>query len=139
VPHRAYGYTVRDDGVRRTDQSNTSATLGDGGVYTSVRDLARWDAALERHALVSADAQRLAWTPPDGFPYGFGWFVEHDGGALLVWHNGETRGFTNGVARYPDRRLAVWILTNRTGGTPWETAKRIAALCLAATPARDAR
>jgi CubicO group peptidase (beta-lactamase class C family) len=137
VPHRAYGYTVGKDGaVRRTDQSNTSATLGDGGVYASVRDLAKWDAALERHALVSADAQRLAWTPPDGLPYGFGWFVERDaehGGALRVWHNGETRGFTNGVARYPERRVAVWILTNRTGGTPWETAKRIAALYLDAT------
>jgi len=131
VPHRAYGYTVSDAGVRRTDQSNTSATLGDGGVYTSVADLAKWDAALEHHTLVSADAQRLAWTapeltPPNPTPYGFGWFVYHDGGTLRLMHNGESRGFTNGVVRYPERRLAVWILTNRTGGAPWELARRIA-------------
>ncbi|AHG92296.1 beta-lactamase (plasmid) [Gemmatirosa kalamazoonensis] len=139
VPRRAYGYTVRTSGVRRTDQSNTSATLGDGGVYTSVRDLAKWDAALDRHQLVSADAQRLAWTPPARLPtgdtapfagagYGFGWFVDHESGELRVRHHGESRGFTNAVVRYPDRRLAVWILTNRTGGAPWDLAQRIAEL-----------
>jgi len=133
VPHRAYGYTVRDGAVRRTDQSNTSATLGDGGVYTSVRDLAKWDAALERHTLVSAAAQQLAWTPPaltppNPTPYGFGWFVSRDDGTLRLMHNGESRGFTNGVVRYPERRLAVWVLTNRTGGKPWELAQRIAEL-----------
>jgi len=127
VPRRAYGYTVGAGGVRRTDQSNTSATLGDGGIYTSVRDLAKWDAALERHQLVSADAQRLAWTAAAPAPYGFGWFVER-APAFAVWHNGESRGFTNGVFRYPERRLAVWVLTNRTGGKPWETARRIAEL-----------
>jgi CubicO group peptidase (beta-lactamase class C family) len=135
VPERAYGYSVRN-GVRRTDQSNTSATLGDGGIYASAADLARWDAAVERHALVSAEAQRLAWTPPavSGGPggpfadagYGFGWFVDTDRGTVRLRHHGESRGFTNAVVRYPERRLAVWVLTNRTGGAPWEIAQRIA-------------
>jgi CubicO group peptidase (beta-lactamase class C family) len=126
VPRRAYGYTVGASGVRRTDQSNTSATLGDGGIYTSIADLATWDAALERHRLVSADAQRLAWTAAAPAPYGFGWFVARAHDTLELWHNGESRGFTNGVARYPERRLAVWVLTNRTGGAPWELARKIA-------------
>src|SRR2546422_3867172 len=39
VPNRAYGYSREGSGWRRTDQSITSATLGDGGVYTSVNDL----------------------------------------------------------------------------------------------------
>jgi CubicO group peptidase (beta-lactamase class C family) len=115
VPHRAYGHAVRDGVVRRTDQSNTSATLGDGGIYASVRDLARWDSALDRHRLVSESAQRLAWTassapgsvaPFGGAGYGFGWFVDRDRGALRVRHHGESRGFTNGVVRYPERRLS---------------------------------
>ena len=135
VPERAYGYSVRG-GVRRTDQSNTSATLGDGGIYASAADLARWDAALERHALVSAEAQRLAWTPPAiaggpdgpfaGAGYGFGWFVDTDRGTTRLRHHGESRGFTNAVVRYPERRLAVWVLTNRSGGAPWDVAQRIA-------------
>jgi CubicO group peptidase (beta-lactamase class C family) len=138
VPNRAYGYTIDSAGtVRFTDQSNTSAVLGDGGIYSSVRDLATWDQALEQHALVGADAQRLAWTPPvlpagQKTEYGFGWFVDRDRGMTRMRHHGESRGFTNAILRYPERRLTVVILTNRTGGAPWDIAQRIADLQLAA-------
>ena len=130
VRHRAYGYHVDTAGTRLTDQSNTSATLGDGGIYSSVADLARWDRALERHTLVSAAAQRVAWTPPvlpDGTTseYGFGWFVDRDRGTMRLRHHGESRGFTNGIVRYPERGVTVVILTNRTGGAPWDIAQRI--------------
>jgi CubicO group peptidase (beta-lactamase class C family) len=136
VPHRAYGYTVDSaGGVRLTDQSNTSATLGDGGIYSSVSDLVKWDRALEQHTLVSADAQRLAWTPPAlaagrTTQYGFGWFVDRDRGTMRLKHHGESRGFTNTILRYPERRLTVVVLTNRTGGAPWDVAQRIADLYL---------
>ncbi|MDB4914333.1 MAG: beta-lactamase [Gemmatimonadetes bacterium] len=136
VPHRAYGYRVDTAGnVRRTDQSNTSATLGDGGIYSNAADLAKWDQAIERHTLVDATSQQRAWTPPvlaNGrtSEYGFGWFVDDDHGTMRVRHHGESRGFTNGIIRYPERRLTVVILTNRSGGAPWDTAQRIAELYL---------
>ena len=41
VLNRAYGHTREKDGWRQTDQSPTSATLGDGGVYSSLEDLAK--------------------------------------------------------------------------------------------------
>ena len=131
VPHRAYGYTVSPSGIRRTDQSNTSAVLGDGGIYSSVTDLARWDRALERHTLVHAKEQHLAWTPPSlpngaRTEYGFGWFVDREQGTMRLRHHGESRGFTNGIVRYPEQRLTVIVLTNRTGGSPWDIAQRIA-------------
>jgi CubicO group peptidase (beta-lactamase class C family) len=134
VAHRAFGYTLDSAGVPHlTDQSNTSATLGDGGIYSSASDLAKWDGALRRNTIVSADAQRLAWTPPTlagGVPseYGFGWFVDNDRGALRVSHHGESRGFTNAIIRYPDRKLTVVVLTNRTGGAPSDVAQRVAEL-----------
>jgi CubicO group peptidase (beta-lactamase class C family) len=140
VPHRAYGYTIRASGVRRTDQSSTSAVLGDGGVYSSVADLVAWDHALETHALVSAEAQRLAWTPPvlpNGAVthYGFGWFIDRDRGLERLTHWGETRGFMNAIERYPDQRLSVIVLTNRAGGHPWDLAQQVADLWLAASGA----
>lgn len=135
VAHRAYGHTINASGVHRTDQSNTSAVLGDGGIYTSVIDLAKWDRSLEQHTLVSAAQQQLAWTPPSlpngaKTEYGFGWFVDHDHGTMRLRHHGESRGFTNGIVRFPDKRLTVVILTNRTGGAPWDIAQRIAELYL---------
>ena len=135
VRSRAYGHTVRSAGTRRTDQSSTSAVLGDGGIYSSIADLAKWDRAVEEHALVSAEAQQLAWTPArlqnrQETGYGFGWFVDRDHGALRVRHHGESRGFTNGIVRFPERRLTVIVLTNRSGGSPWDIAQRIAELYL---------
>ena len=126
-------------GVRRTDQSNTSAVLGDGGIYSSVADLAKWDHALEQHTLVSAEQQQLAWTPPSlpngaRTEYGFGWFVDQDQGTTRLRHHGESRGFTNGIIKYPERRLTVIVLTNRTGGAPWDVAQKVADLYLDPAP-----
>ena len=140
VPRRAYGYTVDSVSVRRTDQSVTSATLGDGGVYSSVEDLERWDAALAAGRLLDTAELRLATTPPvlaDGStsPYGFGWFVDTYRGERRWRHHGETMGFTNAIQRYPDRHFTVIILTNRLGGTPWTTAERLADRLLFGNPA----
>lgn len=135
VPHRGYGHALEGGRWLRADQSNTSAVLGDGGVYSSVDDLVRWSRVLFGRRLVRPATQQLAWTSAtlaDGQPagYGFGWFVDHDARGLRLWHNGETRGFTNGIVVYPEQRLMVVLLTNRLGGTPWETAQRIADLYL---------
>ena len=136
VSNRAYGHRVDSTGrVRRTDQSNTSAVLGDGGIYSSIVDLAKWHRAMDRHTLVSAKEQRLAWTTPTlanvrKIGYGFGWFVDEDRGMLRARHHGESRGFTNGVVKYPDSKLTVVVLTNRSGGRPWDFAQKIAELYL---------
>jgi CubicO group peptidase (beta-lactamase class C family) len=133
VPRRAYGYTPSANGFIPSDQSVTSATLGDGGVYSSVDDLARWDRALDggSTALVPAATLRLATTPPTlpggaATEYGFGWFVDSYRGERRWRHHGETSGFTNAIQRFPDRHFTVIVLTNRNGGAPWTLAERIA-------------
>ena len=55
VPHRALGYTKKNHAWVEADQSSTSAVLGDGGIYSNVEDLAKWDRALRRaHATVKS-------------------------------------------------------------------------------------
>ncbi len=63
MPNRAYGHSKQGERFVETDQSPTSATLGDGGVYSNLEDLAKWDAALESHALLSEAEMRVALTP----------------------------------------------------------------------------
>ena len=122
VPHRAYGYSPGSAGFTATDQSVTSATLGDGGIYTSVDDLVRWDQALYGNQLVDAATLQLAITPP----YSFGWFVDTYRNERRWRHTGETSGFRNAIQRFPDRRFTVIVLTNRNGGEPSGVAERIA-------------
>ena len=71
VPDRAYGHTKENAGFRETDQSSTSATLGDGGVYSCLEDLAKWDEGLRTNALLSRAEIAPALTPvrlTDGSP-----------------------------------------------------------------------
>jgi CubicO group peptidase (beta-lactamase class C family) len=61
VSNRAFGYSRTETGWQRTDQNLTSAVLGDGGIYTSIDDLAKWDAALYDHF-------ETAFTPRVSYP-----------------------------------------------------------------------
>jgi CubicO group peptidase (beta-lactamase class C family) len=133
VPNRAVGYSLTRDGFRPSDQSITSAVLGDGGVYSSVHDLVAWDRALDNHTLIDGPLQALAWTPATmnggtKAPYGFGWFIERDVNGTRLSHRGDTSGFTHFIVKYPDRRLTVVVLTNRKGGAPGDIAATITAL-----------
>jgi CubicO group peptidase (beta-lactamase class C family) len=145
VPHRAYGHSRRDSAWVRNDQSNTSAVLGDGGVYSNAHDLGRWAQTLLNAPLPGAELQQRAWTPmtlSDGSagPYGMGWFVDRDRGLRRLSHHGETRGFTNAFVMYPDKRVAIIVLTNRIGGGPWDLAQKVAdgELGLTGTPTKFA-
>ena len=129
VTNRAFGYTMRNGAWTRRDQSLTSAVLGDGGIYSSIDDLAKWDATLYDSRLLSDESRRLAFTPhtdtdkPD-VKYGFGWRITGES----LWHSGETSGFRNVIVRYPSKHLTVVMLTNRDDPPPYETALAVAKL-----------
>jgi CubicO group peptidase (beta-lactamase class C family) len=121
VAHRAYGYTRGKDGAwERRDQSVTSATLGDGGIYSSIDDLAKWDASLR-----PATEPTVATADP-AVRYGFGWRFSEHRGRRTQWHSGETTSFRNVIVRFPDQRLTVIVLTNRDDPEPYKTALAIA-------------
>jgi CubicO group peptidase (beta-lactamase class C family) len=134
VPVRAFGYSAEAGSWTRTDQSSTSAVLGDGGIYSSIEDLAKWDAALYDGRLLRKESRDLAFTPAThtdnpSVDYGFGWRISGE----TLWHSGETRGFRNVIIRYPARKLTVIMLTNRNDPEPFATAHAIAELFLPAT------
>ena len=122
VAHRAYGYSHNAGGWQRTDQSRTSAVLGDGGIYASAEELAHWSSALDRNAVLSATMFSMATTPvrlPSGTftSYGFGWFLDELLGHRRQRHEGDSIGFRTAIQRYPDVRLTVVVLVNR-GAAP---------------------
>ena len=119
ISNRAYGHSKEENTWKQTDQSSTSATLGDGGIYSSLEDLAKWDEALRTNRLLSKDEMQPALTPfvfadgaqprwpansdrPEGAPalYGFGWFLDPYRGQVRMWHYGETMGFHSYIVRF---------------------------------------
>lgn len=118
VKNRALGYRQEGGQFVFSDQSVTSAVLGDGGIYSSVEDLFKWDQALYSEKLVKKETLNAAFTPGtlnDGkvLNYGFGWRLDEFNGHRRVTHTGSTSGFRNVIQRYVDDKLTVIILTNR--------------------------
>src|SRR3984957_16528871 len=154
VAYRAFGHTKEVNGWKQADQSSTSATLGDGGVYSSLRDLAKWDEALTQHTLLSENEMRPALTPvelaggarpvwpansdrTEGSPvsYGFGWFLDPYRGHSRMWHYGETMGFRTYIERFAGKavgrsELTILVLCNRTDLDLGLLAAKVAALYL---------
>ncbi len=149
VVDRAFGYSKENNGFKETDQSSTSATLGDGGIYSNLEDLAKWDDALRNHALLDEKEIQLALTPvklADGseprwpkepsddnlhpgkpVSYGFGWFLDPYQGRRRMWHTGSTMGFRTVIERFTEAGgLTVIILSNRTDLEPEKLALKAA-------------
>jgi CubicO group peptidase (beta-lactamase class C family) len=127
VNHRAFGYTEEAGWWDLTDQDPTSAVLGDGGIYSSIDDLAKWDAALYDGRLLQPSSLQAAFTPatPTDDPnveYGYGWRITGE----TLWHSGESVGFRNVIVRYPKRHMTVVVLTNRNEPEPYHLALEIA-------------
>jgi CubicO group peptidase (beta-lactamase class C family) len=138
VPNRAFGHVFDEAAgffVRR-DQSITSAVLGDGGIYSSIDDLQKWDGLLYTEQLLPAHVFEDAWTPKpntvhdEGEQYGYGWYVDTLFGEKNLRHSGSTIGFRNDLERFPRRRLTVIVLTNRDAPDVKGLAREIAGVYL---------
>jgi CubicO group peptidase (beta-lactamase class C family) len=152
VPNRAFGHTKRPEGFVETDQSSTSATLGDGGIYSNLEDLAKWDQALGNHAVLGEAEMEPALTPvrlTDGsgtrwpaapgddnlnpgkpVAYGFGWFLDPYARRARMWHSGSTRGFSTVIERFTTERLTIVVLCNRTDLDASQLALQVAEVLL---------
>ncbi|MFN9804390.1 MAG: serine hydrolase domain-containing protein, partial [Bacteroidota bacterium] len=130
VADRAMGHSRLADAWQLTDQSITSAVLGDGGIYTNVLDYARWIKALLSHRFISDSLQKVAWQKArlkngNSVNYGYGWHVDEIRGKSYPHHSGSSIGFRNHILLFPDKERAVVILTNRNEGNPYELALQI--------------
>jgi CubicO group peptidase (beta-lactamase class C family) len=90
------------------------------GLISTVRDLARYDAANDARILVSAESQSVAWTPftlADGraSPYGVGWFSQATVAGRAVWHYGLWPTFSSLLLRLPERGVTLVMLANSDG------------------------
>ena len=151
VVNRALGHSKENSALKETDQSSTSATLGDGGIYSNLEDLAKWDDALRTHILLSEkefqpalipvklnDGSEPHWPqeanednlhPGKPVSYGFGWFLDPYQGRQRMWHTGSTIGFRTVIERFAEAGgLTVIVLCNRTDLDPEKLSLQIADL-----------
>ncbi|MCL5030354.1 MAG: beta-lactamase family protein [Bacteroidetes bacterium] len=130
VKNRAYGYSKKDSVFIRTDQSLTSAVLGDGGIYTSIDDMYKWDQSLYTEKILPKEFIKESFTRGtlknvEKIDYGFGWHLKTYKGHEIVYHTGSTIGFRNVIYRIPELKFTVILLTNRDEGDTEKIAEEI--------------
>ncbi|HET6252804.1 MAG TPA: serine hydrolase domain-containing protein [Puia sp.] len=119
--HRAMGFARDNTGaIIPRDQSITSATKGDGGVYTSLVDYRKWIRALQQNRLLdlSATLKRLRFpiqaspdNPNPGNYYAAGWFIT-PGPSPVLYHSGSTCGFENQTIWIPRDGWSITYFSN---------------------------
>lgn len=144
VPHRADSYYPRDDGSYLLAISLMD-NVGDGGIYTTVEDLAKWDANFYHNTLGKGtpdflDQMQKVGLLNSGQPIGYasGLFIGEHRGRRMVSHGGAWRGFRAELARFPDEKLTVICLANLASINASALALRVADLYLSDAQGADA-
>jgi CubicO group peptidase (beta-lactamase class C family) len=140
VRRRASGYAPKEGSPGEFQISMTTLPMiGDGGVFTTVEDLALWDRnfytgevggqpfldELHRRGLLSkADGAS------EEIPYAGGLSHGQHRGLRTVAHGGAFVGFRAELVRFPEQRLSVVCLCNRADANPSRLARQVAEVYL---------
>lgn len=136
VRNRVIGYYTRPDGSHGINMSFLRA-VGDGGVFTTVGDLARWDINFYDNRLAGGEELIEQMTQPgklnDGSttPYAYGLFTGSYRGLRTLSHSGGWTGYKAQIVRFPDQRFSVICLANFSSADPTRMALKVSDIFLA--------
>jgi CubicO group peptidase (beta-lactamase class C family) len=115
---RAIGYYSEDGVYYKDDTSPLNGLHGSGSIYSSVEDMAKYDAALFSGNLLpeSLRAQLFVSGKTNkgtSIRYGLGWELGNES-APYYGHSGAWMGFSTYYLHYPARKLSVIVVSNDT-------------------------
>jgi CubicO group peptidase (beta-lactamase class C family) len=117
---RVFGYS-QENGMRiSNDVHFLNFAKGDGGIYSTLEDLLKWDRVLYTEQLVTNPTLEKVFKQGrlnngETFEYGFGWFVEDDkSGRKIVYHGGGWVGFGTYIYRDLASNSSFIVLTNNS-------------------------
>ena len=126
LEHEASGYSYQDGQVKKALYWDMSWGYGSGNLYSTVRDLYRWNEALFNGKALSNASLEAAFTPvhtpDDDTPrfdgYGYGFMLQKLRGLNEVCHGGCLHGFLSYMLRIPKENLTVAVLQNAALQSP---------------------
>jgi CubicO group peptidase (beta-lactamase class C family) len=117
----AVPYKVDKRGRLTRNEVAPEAINAASGLVSTVRDLARFDAALDSDLLLREETRQVAWSPAAAasttpIPTGLGWFVQTYRNEQVVWHFGVIQNaYSSLIIKLPARRLTLILLANSDG------------------------
>ena len=123
INQRASGYSNNLDGYTNADYLDMSIPYAAGSIYSTARDLVKWDQALYTNKLINKELKKQMYTVSEQRNYALGWEVnqldadKYGKPLTQVQHGGGIEGFNAFISRIIEDQLLVIILNN-TGGAP---------------------
>lgn len=132
IPHRAIGYQPSGSTYRISQPEFD--VVGDGGVFSTIEDLAKWDANFESgrvggRAGVAELQEPGRLNNGQTIPYALALTVGSTAGQPSYSHRGAYGGYRSAMLRIPERRLSVITLCN-TSAVPTTLADQVATIHL---------
>jgi CubicO group peptidase (beta-lactamase class C family) len=120
-PTFADGYSIGSGPAKPAEFLDMTHPHGAGAICSTVRDLVKWQRALQGGRVVNAKSYALMTTPDtlnNGKPltYGFGLATGRLGTHRQIGHSGGINGFTTASSYYPDDSVNVVVFSNADAG-----------------------
>jgi CubicO group peptidase (beta-lactamase class C family) len=135
VKERAFGYKTYKNAFRRF--VSTRDFVGAGGVFTTIDDLAKWDANFYDNKLGKSTNELISLFHETGklkngekTDYAFGVYVNEYRGLQRIRHGGNWDGFNASYWRFPDQKLSIMVLANLNSISTKSLARQIAEIYL---------
>ena len=149
IPNMSHGYIKDDDGVWKEydyGEETFFATKPDGGIYTSIREFAKWEIAQREGKVLKAQTLADAQSPHtlitgstfsdyqnrENTWYGYGWFIEPETADCekVIYHTGDNGGYKIMAARYPESGTLILVFANRNDWDRYQLLQDIEAIVL---------
>ncbi|MEO1652138.1 MAG: serine hydrolase domain-containing protein, partial [Bacteroidota bacterium] len=83
------------------------------GLTATLRDLARFDRALDGNELIKESSKKLMFSPfKKGLPYGYGIFSQEYAGKKLVWAYGQYDCYASLILKVPSEEITLMAVAN---------------------------
>lgn len=133
VPHKAWPYLVQNG--KPELYINGEEPLGDGGIFSTVSDLALWERNFETAKVGAArvlEQMVRVEALPDGTAndYAAGLYIRRYRGRRMIEHAGASYGYVAEKLSFPEQRLSIIVLCNRRDAPYVELSNRLADLFL---------
>jgi CubicO group peptidase (beta-lactamase class C family) len=104
-------------------------TYGDKNIYTTARDLLKWDVAVSNGQIIGQALLDSAYTPysnerPSIHNYGLAWrLLTLPNGKKVIYHNGRWHGTNSAFARLLDEKATIIVIGNRYNNNIYRSAR----------------
>jgi len=124
LKNRATGYEQMGTQFKNSPYLDMTIPYAAGSLYSSVKDLYKWDQALLSNKLISQENKELMFKPhikTGADAYGYGWGVGYQkfgkgkDSVRVLAHGGGINGFNTLITRIPEDKNLI-VLLNNTGG-----------------------